>query len=157
MSFLEKCLFKSSSHCFGWDVFFLLSCVSWLYILKNKPLVFAWFSNIFSHSVGFLFCLWVPLLCKSLCLIKFHLSILLWFLLSEGNKFLSENVSPMFSSRNMIVSCLMFKFFKPFWVYFHAGCEGVFWLQGFTSSCSVSSTSSAEKTVFSSLYILVKI
>ena len=31
---------------------FLLSCTSYLYILEIKPLSFALFANIFSHSVG---------------------------------------------------------------------------------------------------------
>jgi len=63
---LEKCLFRSSAQfSTGW-VFFLLSCMSYLYILEIKPLSVALFANIFSHSVGcFSFCVWFPLLHKN--------------------------------------------------------------------------------------------
>ena len=51
ISFLEKCLFRSSTY--FWIGFFmlLLSCMSSLYILEVKPLLVALFANIFSHSV----------------------------------------------------------------------------------------------------------
>ena len=39
--------------------------------------------------------------------------------------FMSENVLPMFSSRSFMASCLRFKSFKIFWVYFWLRCEGV--------------------------------
>ena len=46
--------------------FFLLSCMSCLYILEIKPLSVALFANIFSHSVSFFsFCVWFPLLHKN--------------------------------------------------------------------------------------------
>ena len=37
-----------------WD-FFMLNCMSCLYILDINPLWFISFANIFSHSVGYLF------------------------------------------------------------------------------------------------------
>ena len=64
ISSLEKCLFGSSAHfltvLFGFLLFVLLSCMN---RLETKSLSF---TNIFSHSVGFLFCLSFPLPCKSL-------------------------------------------------------------------------------------------
>ena len=54
ISSLEKCLFRFSAH-FKLDFFFLLSCMSSLYILDINPLSDMWFANIFSHSVGCLF------------------------------------------------------------------------------------------------------
>ena len=53
--------FKSS--CLGF--FPMLNCMSCLYMLDINPLLLISFANIFCHSVGFLFCLWFSLLCKS--------------------------------------------------------------------------------------------
>uniref|UniRef100_A0A8D1MLL4 Uncharacterized protein n=1 Tax=Sus scrofa TaxID=9823 RepID=A0A8D1MLL4_PIG len=52
ISSLEKCLFMSFAHfSVGLLAFLLLSCIS-LYILEIKPLSFASFDTIFSHSVS---------------------------------------------------------------------------------------------------------
>ena len=52
MSSLGKCLFRFSAYfSFGLFVFFLLSCMSYLYGLEIKPLLVAFFANIFSQSV----------------------------------------------------------------------------------------------------------
>ena len=68
LSSLEKHLFRSSAH-FDWVVcfFWILSCMSCLYILEINPLSVTSFANIFSHSVSclFAFFLWFSL-CKSI-------------------------------------------------------------------------------------------
>ena len=54
---LEKCLFRFPSPFFDWVVclFFILSCMSCLFILEINPLLVALFLNIFSDSESCLF------------------------------------------------------------------------------------------------------
>ena len=75
MSSLEKCLFRSSSH-FSVRLFIvlLLSCMNCLYIMEIEPELVASFANIFSHSVGCLFVLFLVSFAvqKLLSLIRYH-------------------------------------------------------------------------------------
>ena len=88
----------------GCFVLLLLSCMSCLYILEINPLSNILFANIFSHSVGCLFILFMvsfPVQ-KLFCLIRSHLFIFVFIFitLGDGSKkillcFMSESVLPM--------------------------------------------------------------
>ena len=58
MSSLYKCPFRPSAYFFDW-IFFTLSCMNSLYILEINPLLVASSENIFSHSVCYLFILFM--------------------------------------------------------------------------------------------------
>ena len=84
---LEKCLFISSAHFWiGLFVFFVLSCMSCLYILEINPLSVALFANIFSHSEGCLFILFIVSFAvqKLLSFIRSHLFIFVFISISLG-------------------------------------------------------------------------
>ena len=60
MSSLEKCLFRSSTYCLiGLLLFFNIELYYCLYILEINALSISLFANIFSHSVGCLFILFM--------------------------------------------------------------------------------------------------
>ena len=99
-------------------VFLLLSCMSCLYILEINPSLVTSFANIFSHSVGCIFILFMVSFAvqKLLSFIRFHLFIFVFVFITLGGgsekiflQFMSENVLPMFSSKSFILSHLTFR------------------------------------------------
>ena len=119
ISFLGKCLFRSSTHFLTvLFVFLILSSMSCLYILEISPLSVVSLANIFSHSEGCLFVLFMVSFTvqKLLGLIKSHLFIFVFISVTQGGEskkillwFMSKSVFPMFSSKSFIVSGLTFK------------------------------------------------
>ena len=89
MSSLEKCLFRSSIYVLiVLFVFLILSCMSYLYILEINPLSVTSFANIFSHSVGYLFTLFMIFFAvqKLLSLIRSHLFIFAFVSFALGDR-----------------------------------------------------------------------
>ena len=87
MSSLEKCLFRSSMQfLIGLLIFLILSCMSCLYILEINPLLVALFANIYSHSVGCLFVLFIVSFAvqKVFSLIRSHLFIFVFIFITIG-------------------------------------------------------------------------
>ena len=101
----------------------LLSCMSCLYIFKINPLLVTSFANIFSLSLGYLFILFmvsfaVP---KLISLVRSRLFIFAFIPIALGDwpkktlvQFMSDHVLPVFSSRNFMLSCLVFKSLSHF-------------------------------------------
>ena len=101
----------------GW-FFLILSCMTCLYILEINPLSIDSFANIFSHSEGYLFVLFMVSFAvqKLLSFIRCNLFIFVFIsiTLGGGSKkillwFMTKSVLPMFSSKSFIVSGLTFR------------------------------------------------
>ena len=114
----EKCLFTSSAHFKVFFFFFLLSCMSCLYIWEITPLLVALFANIFSHSECCLFMLFMVSFAmqKLLSLTRSHLLIFVCIFITLGGEsrkillwFMSKNVLPVFSSKSFVMSGLTFR------------------------------------------------
>ena len=102
-SSLEKWLLRISAHILiGLFALWLLSYMSCLSILEINPVSVALFANIFSHSVGFFFILFMISFAmqKLLSLIRSHLFIFVFIFSTLGGgskkillRFMSESVS----------------------------------------------------------------
>ena len=93
-----------------------LCCMSCLYILEINPLPVVSFANMFSHSEGCLFILFMVSFAvqKLLSFIRYHLFIFVFITLGCESKkillwFMSKSVLPTFSSKSFILSSLTFR------------------------------------------------
>ena len=119
MSSFEKCSFRSlANFLIEWFALFILSCRGCLYILEINPLTVDSFANVFSHSQGCLFILFMVSIAvqKLLSFTRSHLFTFVCISTSPGcgSKrillwFMSWSVLPMFSSKRFIVSGLPFR------------------------------------------------
>ena len=135
--------------------------MSSVYILETKPLSNVSLANMFSHTVSFLFILMIVSLAvqKPFILMRSHLFILSFKAPALGDisvKILlceiSEIFLPMFSSRTLMVSRLIFKSFihlEFIFVYGVTWCSSFFF---FACSCPVLPTPFVEEAIFAPFY-----
>ena len=81
LSYLEKCLFRSSHYSIGLNEIFFFFWVAMSYILEIKPLSVASFATIFFHSTGVSFFMVSFAVQRLVNLIRSHSFILFLFLL----------------------------------------------------------------------------
>ena len=102
----------------GFFCFLILCCMGCLYIWGINPLSVASFENIFSHSKGCFFTLFMDSFAvqKLLSLTRSHLFIFVFIFITLGGgskktllQFMSKCVLPVFSSKSFIVSTLTFR------------------------------------------------
>ena len=116
-----------------WLFFTILSFMSCLEILDSNSLLPASLASIFFHSLG---CLFILLMISLQNLFKFDqvpfVYYCFYFFISLGDwskkiflQFMSENVLPMFSSRNFKVPCLTFKSSNHFEFILYMVCGSV--------------------------------
>ena len=124
--YLEKCLFRSSAHfliCLFVYLLLLLSCMSGLYTLEINPLwpfICKYILSFSTLSFHLIYCF----LCSKKSFVwlgQFLLFLFLFISIASEDwpkktliLFMSENVLPTISSKNFIVSCLMFKSLSHF-------------------------------------------
>ena len=128
---LEKCLFSFSAHfSTRLSIFVIVNLYESLHILEINPLSVALFANIFSHPIVCLFMLFMVFFAvqKLRSFIRSHFCIFTYISIALGDwpketliKFMSDNVLHMFSSRNCMVPCLMFKSSSHFQFIFVCG------------------------------------
>ena len=114
---------KSSVHFFHWIVILLLSCMSSLRVLDINPLSDRWLANIFSHSVGCLFILFVIAFdeqkLSSLIQPLFIFTFIACAFSVIAKKIIAKvdvkELFPVFSSRSFTKTCLRL---NPSWVDF---------------------------------------
>ena len=126
VSSLEKCLFRSSVYIMIRLLFLILCCISCLYILEIKTLLIALFANIFSHSEGCLFVLFMISFSvqQILSLIRSYLFIFAFFSNSRGEiqKCCWDLCQSLFSSRSFIILGFAFRSLIHFEVFFFFFC-----------------------------------
>ena len=87
VSSMEKYLFKSSDRFLSGGFFWILSCMSCLYMLDINPLLVTSFANIFSYSISCLFVLLMVSFAvqKLVSLIRSHLFIFVFISIALGD------------------------------------------------------------------------